>query len=256
LAHTRERKEDLVAQYEEWLKTSRAIFLTEYTGLDMPAIDALRSRVREAGGEFHIIKNTLGKLAFDSAGFEMPEDYLMGSTAIGIAFDDPPAVAKALADFSEENQSVKIKGGFLAGDHMQMEQVIRLATLPPLPVVRGQFLALLMTPATQLTRLLAEPGRQLAQVIKAYADSGAAGAGEAPAAEVADEAPQAEEVPHAAEAAEKAPQAEVVAEDAAPAEEPAASEKAVAEPAEAAEEPADENNESDADAEDGEAADS
>lgn len=243
MAHTRERKEDLVAQYEEWLKTSRAIFFTEYTGLDMPSIDALRSRIREAGGEFHIIKNTLGKLAFDSAGFEMPEDYLMGSTAIGIAFDDPPAVAKALADFSEENQSVKIKGGFLAGDHMQMEQVIRLATLPPLPVVRGQFLALLMTPATQLTRLLAEPGRQLAQVIKAYADNGAAGAGEAPVAE----------------AAEEAPQAEVVTEDVAAAEEPAVTEEAAAEPAEeaeAAEEPADENDESDADAEDGEAADS
>lgn len=243
MAHTRERKEELVAQYEEWLKTSRAIFLTEYTGLDMPAIDKLRTHIRDAGGEFHIIKNTLGKLAFDSAGFEVPEDYLLGSTAIGIAFDDPPAVAKALADFSEENQAVKIKGGFLAGDHMQMEQVIRLATLPPLPVVRGQFLALLMTPATQLTRLLAEPGRQLAQVIKAYADNGAAGPGEAPAAEAAEEAPEAEEV----------------AEEAVSMEEPEASEEGAAEPAEeaeAAEETADENNESDADAEDGEAADS
>ncbi len=243
MAHTRERKEDLVAQYEEWLKTSRAVFLTEYTGLDMPSIDALRTRIREAGGEFHIIKNTLGKRAFESAGLEVPEYYLMGSTAIGIAFDDPPAVAKALADFSEENQAIKIKGGFLAGDHMQMEQVVRLATLPPLPVVRSQFMALLMTPATQLTRLLAEPGRQLAQVIKAYADNGAAGAGAAPVAEAVEEAPAAEEA----------------AEEAAPAEEAAASEEAAAEPAEEAEaaaEPADETNESDAAAEDGETADS
>lgn len=246
MAHTRERKEDLVAQYEEWLKTSRAVFLTEYTGLDMPAIDALRSRIREAGGEFHILKNTLGKLAFDAAGLDVPEDYLAGSTAIGIAFDDPPAVAKALADFSEANEAIKIKGGFLAGDHMQMAQVIRLATLPPLPVVRGQFLALLMTPATQLTRLLAEPGRQLAQVIKAYADNGAAGPGEAQA--VAEEAPPAEEASEAA-AEETAPAAEAEASDAAEADE--ATEKA-----QAAEAPAEDNNESDADAEDGDAADS
>jgi large subunit ribosomal protein L10 len=174
LALSKERKEELVAQYETWIKESRALFLTEYTGLDMPAIDELRKRIREAGGEYHIVKNRLGKLAFASAGYDVPEDYLLGSTAVGIAFEDAPAVAKAIAEFSEENDAVKIKGGYLAGEHVALEQIVRLATLPPMPVVRAQLLAMLTTPATQLARLISEPGRQIAQVLKAFADSGEA----------------------------------------------------------------------------------
>lgn len=174
MALSKERKQELVTQYESWIKESRALFLTEYTGLDMPAIDELRRRIREAGGEYHIVKNRLGKLAFEAAGYELPEDYLVGSTAMGVAFEDAPGVAKAIAEFSNENEVVKIKGGYLAGEHVSLEQIVRLATLPPMPVMRAQLLAMLMTPATQLARLVTEPGRQIAQVLKAYADSGAA----------------------------------------------------------------------------------
>jgi large subunit ribosomal protein L10 len=173
VALSKEKKQELVAQYESWIMDSRAIYLAEYFGLDMPAIDELRAKVREAGGEFHIMKNRLGKLAFKAAGVDIPEEYLTGSTAVGIAFEDAPGVAKALAEFAEDAEIVKIKVGFLAGEHMDHTAVMKLAMLPPLPVVRSQLLALLNTPATQLTRLLAEPGRQLAQVLKAHADQGA-----------------------------------------------------------------------------------
>ena len=156
MALSKERKEKLVSTYESWIKDSRAIFLTEYTGLDMPAIDDLRSKMREAGGEYHVMKNTLGKLAFDAAGYDIPEEDLVGSTAVGVAFEDAPGVAKVLADFAEEGKVVKIKGGYLSGEYMSADEIVRLASLPPLPVVRGQFLALLNTPATQLARLLAE----------------------------------------------------------------------------------------------------
>jgi large subunit ribosomal protein L10 len=174
LALSKEEKQTIVAEYEDWLKKSEAIFLTEYTGLTMPAFDELRKRIREAGGEFHVVKNTLGKVAFKSAGLDVPQEYLLGSTALGIAFSDAPGVAKAIADFAKDKEAVKIKGGFLGSKHLSSQEVVRLATLPPLPVVRAQFLALLNTPATQLTRLLAEPGRRIAQVLKAYADKPAA----------------------------------------------------------------------------------
>lgn len=173
MALSKQKKEELVALYEGWIKDSEAVYLTEYSGLDMPAIDSLRAKVREAGGEFHIVKNRLGKLAFESAGIEVPEEYLTGSTAVGLAFEDAPGVAKALADFAKEAEVVKIKGGYLEGEHLSKEEVTRLATLPPLPVVRSQLLAMFNTPATQLSRILAEPGRQVAQVLKAFADSGA-----------------------------------------------------------------------------------
>jgi large subunit ribosomal protein L10 len=174
LALSKEEKQTIVAEYEGWLKKSEAVFLTEYTGLTMPAFDELRKRVREAGGEYHVMKNTLGKLAFKSAGLDLPAEYLLGSTALGIAFSDAPGVAKAIADFAKEKEAVKIKGGFLGSRHLTSQEVARLATLPSLPVVRAQFLALLNTPATQLTRLLAEPGRRVAQVLKAHAEQPAA----------------------------------------------------------------------------------
>ena len=258
MALSKERKEELVAKYESWLQESEAVFLTEYSGLDMPAIDDLRSRIREAGGEFHIIKNRLGKLAFKAAGYEVPEDYLLGSTAIGVAFEDPPAVAKALAEFGEDNEAIKIKGGYLAGDHLVLEQVVRLATLPPLPAVRAQLLALILTPATQLARLVAEPSRQIAQVIKAYGDQGAAAAGEAEAAaeEPAAEAEAATEEA-AAEAKEAKAEADSPAEEeaAAETEEPAEAESPTEEEADAEEAPADEADQDTGDAPEGESAD-
>jgi large subunit ribosomal protein L10 len=159
LALSKERKNELVAQYEGWLKEGEAVVLTEYTGLDMPSIDKLRQQVRDAGGEFHVIKNTLARIAFDAAGRQVPDEYFAGSTAIAIAFDDPPGVTK---------------GGYLGAQHMTAEELTALAELPPLPVVRSQLLGVLMEPASRLARLLNEPGRQLAQVIKAYSDRGEA----------------------------------------------------------------------------------
>ncbi len=174
MALTKEKKQAIIAEYEEWLKRSEAVFLTEYSGLTMPAFDELRKRIREAGGEFHVVKNTLGKLAFKSAGYEVPDDYMNGSTAVGVAFSDAPGVAKVIADFAKDQEAVKIKGGFLGKQHFTQQEVAKLATLPPLPVVRAQFLAMLNTPASTFVRLVAEPGRRVAQVMKAYADKGAA----------------------------------------------------------------------------------
>jgi large subunit ribosomal protein L10 len=120
------------------------------------------------------MKNTLGKLAFKQAGMDVPPETMQGSTAVGLAFSDAPGVAKAIADFAKGKQAVKIKAGFLGKQFLSSDAVVQLATLPPLPVVRSQLLAMFNTPATQLTRLLAEPGRRVAQVLKAYADKPAA----------------------------------------------------------------------------------
>jgi large subunit ribosomal protein L10 len=176
LALTKERKEELVAQYESWLQESEAIVLTEYTGLNMTQIDELRSKVREAGGEFHVLKNTLAKRAFANVGWDAPEDYFIGSTAIGVALEDPPGIAKAIADTAKDLDFIKIKGGFMGAKIMSSEEIKTLAELPPLPVMQAQLLGVLMAPASKLSRLLAEPSRQLAQVIRAHSDRGEAAA--------------------------------------------------------------------------------
>jgi large subunit ribosomal protein L10 len=174
LAITKERKNELIAHYSEWVSRSKALVLTQYIGMPMKDIDALRVKVREAGGEFHIIKNTLAKLAFEQAGLTVSESQLEGSTAIAFAFADAPALVKALTDFAKSSDFLKIKGGYLETQALTPEGVKALADLPPLPVLRAQLLGTLLAPAGKLVRTLAEPGRMIAAVIKAHAEPEAA----------------------------------------------------------------------------------
>ncbi len=170
MAITKERKNELVAQYSEWVKRSKALVLTQYIGLTMKDIDVLRSKVRENGGEFHIIKNTLAKLAFEQAGLTIQAGQLEGSTAVIFAFSDAPATVKTVTEFVRTSEYLKIKGGYLEKQALTPEGVKALAELPPLPVVRGQLLGMLLAPASKLARTLAEPGRMIAAVIKAHAE--------------------------------------------------------------------------------------
>ena len=171
MAHTKERKEEIVAQYDEWLEKSEAFILTEYIGLTVKDLDKLRASVREAGGEFHIVKNTLIKRLLEEKKLELKDEHYINTTAIGFAFEDPPGLAKALADFAKESDFLKIKAGYLDNNYMAPEEVIALANIPPLPIVRAQLLSTLLAPASTLVRVLAEPGRQIAAVLKAYSDS-------------------------------------------------------------------------------------
>lgn len=170
MAVSKEHKKEIVATYQDWLDKSQAVFLAEYFGLTVKDMDALRAKVREVGGEFHIIKNTLGKLAFEDAGYDVPQEYFLGSTAAGFAFEDAPAMAKALSDFAKDVEFLKIKGGYLEENVLSAEEINALANLPPLPVVQAQLLGTLMAPANQLARIFAEPARQVASVLKAFAD--------------------------------------------------------------------------------------
>jgi large subunit ribosomal protein L10 len=173
LAKSKELKEAMMAEYTEWLGKSQAVVLVEYTGLKMKDLDVIRAKAREAGGEFHIVKNTLAKLALEKAGFKVPAGYDQKSTAIGFAFSDAAGFTKAIAEATKGMEAVKIKGGFLGARALSNDEVKSLANLPPLPVIRAQLLGVLQAPASKLVRTLAEPGRQLAYVVKGYSEKAA-----------------------------------------------------------------------------------
>jgi len=174
LAITKQRKDQLIAQYVEWLNKSQATFVTEYAGLSMKQIDDLRAKVRENGGEFHIVKNTLGKVAFDSVGLKLPQNLLEGSSAVVFAFKDAPDMAKVVTDYARTSEFVKVKGGYLDRRYITAEEVKSLAELPPLPVMRAQLLGTISAPASKLVRTLAEPARRVAAVIKSFAEKDSA----------------------------------------------------------------------------------
>ncbi|HCR70905.1 MAG TPA: 50S ribosomal protein L10 [Anaerolineae bacterium] len=173
LAISKERKEEVLTQYNDWVKRSQAVLLVEYTGTNMKSLDALRAKIRESGGEFHVVKNTLARRVFADNNMELPKDYLVKSTAIAFAFSDPASTAKALKDGTKGNDFVKVKGGFMSGKTLNAAQVNALSDMPPLPVMRATLLGVLQAPASKLVRTVAEPARGLAAVVKAFTEKGA-----------------------------------------------------------------------------------
>lgn len=170
MAISKKRRGELVKQYGALVKKSEALVITSYSGLQVKGIDQLRRKVRDASGEFHVVKNTLAAIAIKEAGLPVPEDLLAGSSAIGFAFSDVPGVAKAISDFAKESEFVKVKGGVMGSKVLDSKQINALATLPPLPVVRAQLLGLINTPATRLTGTIASGVRQVVNVVKAYSE--------------------------------------------------------------------------------------
>ena len=176
MAVSKEHKETTLASYAEWLRKSQAVILVEYTGAKMKDLDGIRAKIRESGGEFHVVKNTLARRAFADGGMSIPSDLLVKSTAILFAFNDPASTAKALTEASKGKEFVKVKGGFMSGQALNPAQVKALADMPPLPVMRAQLLGMLQAPAGKLVRTIAEPARGLAAVIKAFSEKAPAAA--------------------------------------------------------------------------------
>lgn len=171
MAFTKQQKNKLVAQYAEWINQSEGVFVLSYTKMTMKEIDTLRPKVRSAGGEVHVVKNTLIKLALDEVGIAN-KDVFDGLTMVGFAFSDAPALAKVFSEATAKSEIFAIKGGYLDKKALNAAQVKALADLPPLPVMRSILLRTIAAPASKLVRTLAEPARGLAAVINARAQQG------------------------------------------------------------------------------------
>ncbi len=169
MAFTKKQKGDMTAQYTKWMGESQAMFVLDYVGLTMKEVDSLRAKARESGSEVHLVKNTLFARALQDKGLNVPE-FFEGTSLVGFAFNDPPALAKTFTDFIKGSETRKIKGGFLGNDVITGVQVKALADLPPLPVMRATLLGVISAPATKLVRTLVEPARSMAAVVKAYSE--------------------------------------------------------------------------------------
>ena len=169
MAFTKQQKGDMTAQYEKWLKESQAVFVLNYTKMNMKEIDAFRTKVRESGSEVHLVKNTLFERALEAQGYAKAS-FFEGTSLVGFAFNDAPALAKTFTDATKGNDTIKVKGGFLGKELISAVQIKALADLPPLPVMRATLLGTISAPASKLVRTLAEPARSLAAVIQAYTE--------------------------------------------------------------------------------------
>lgn len=171
MAISRERKEELVEEYKELLQRSAGIIISSHSGLTVNAAEELRSKIRQVGGEFHIVKNSLMKLAMEGEGVPIPDGSLEGTTAVGFADEDIPGVAKAIVDLSKEAEVVRIKAGIVRGSVYDNKQIERLAELPSLNVLQAQLLGLIEAPASKLAGVMQGSVRQVVDVVKAYSET-------------------------------------------------------------------------------------
>jgi large subunit ribosomal protein L10 len=171
LAISKEKKEELVAQYKDLIGQSRALILTEYKGMAVNDMEGLRSKIREADGAFYVTKNTLLKLALEEAGTTVPEDLLIGQVATGFALGETPALAKILVNYADSADNLVIRGGIMETSILSKEQVESLAKLPSLEEVQAQIIGLISAPARNLATIVANGVRQVVNVVDAYAKS-------------------------------------------------------------------------------------
>ncbi len=171
MAISRQRKKDIVTEYKELMSRSQAVILTSYSGLSVRDTEKLRRRIGEVGGEFHIVKNRLMSRAFEEVGLPLPEGGLQGTTAMGFAMEDIPAVAKIIVDLTRENEGLKVKGGVVEGLVYDLAQVERIADLPPVPVLRAQLLSTLQAPAGGVVGIIAASMRQIVNLLQAQLES-------------------------------------------------------------------------------------
>ena len=124
----RTEKEQLVTELTEKIKGAQALYYTDFTGLNVKRMTDLRRRLRKAGVEYVVIKNTLALRAVNESG--LTGSRLKGPTGVVVA-KDPVAAAKLLSDFARENeQRPAVKGGMLGGLQIDEAQVKRMATMP------------------------------------------------------------------------------------------------------------------------------
>lgn len=134
-----EKKLEAVAFLKDRFEKVQDYFFTDYRGLTVSQITELRGKLREKGAEYRVVKNNYAKIAFGQLEHQGLEDYLVGPTAIALAGDDSGAVAKVLLEF-EKDSPMEVKGGLIAGDLFDIEQVKAYSKLPG----REQLVAMLM----------------------------------------------------------------------------------------------------------------
>lgn len=168
MAFTKDEKKELIANYEKWLRESHASYVMAFQNMSVQDIEALRAEARETNSEFHVVKNTLMNIALKNVGFENA-GFFDEASIVAFAFENAPSMAKIVGKAASMEQFT-IKGGYMDGSPIDANQIMALAKLPPLPQMRAQLLAMIMAPASQMARTIAEPARQVAAVLKAYSE--------------------------------------------------------------------------------------
>lgn len=169
----RAEKKFISQEYILRLNASPFFIVVDYTKMTVLQFTELRKRLQNAGAEVHVVKNSIFRIAAKEAGVAELNGSLAGQIAVVTGQKDVSAAAKVVKSFQAEFDKPKLKFGYLNNQRLEAKDVVALADLPSIEVLRGKLLGVLQAPAQKLAALINTPGSQLARVIKAKADKGA-----------------------------------------------------------------------------------
>ncbi len=148
-------KKAIVSGLSARLKDAASGVLVDYAGISVADDTSLRRKMREEKVEYTVVKNTLLRFAIDDAGYSELDPLLSGTTSLATSVDDPLAPARITSEYAEKLQDCfEIKGGFMNGEVISVDEITALAKIPPLPVLQAQFLGTMLAPITSLAVVL------------------------------------------------------------------------------------------------------
>lgn len=166
----RREKEKIVADFSKKVEGLQAIVLANYIGLNVEQMNSLRRRLKEERIDFHVVKNTLMRLAFEGTELQGLNNYFEGPTAMAISYGDPATLAKIFSDFTKNQPSFEIKVAMVQGRILPPEELKTLATMPSIEVLFAQILAGIQGPAQQVGGAILGALQQIIAIIQARVD--------------------------------------------------------------------------------------
>lgn len=159
-------KKVVVEEIKGKLQNAKGVVLADYRGLNVAEVTKLRTKLREAGVEYRVLKNTMTRIAAHDLGINGLDPFLEGPTAIAFG-TDPVAPAKVISDFAKTNKNLEIKAGLLEGKVIDFEGVKALADLPPREVLLTQVVTGMQAPLVGMVNVLQGPLRKAVYALDA-----------------------------------------------------------------------------------------
>ena len=160
-----------VIELTEKLEKAKAIYFTDYLGLDVGSVTELRKMFFEQEIEFCVAKNTLIKLAAENNKIEGLEDFLSGPTALAISYDEPTKPAKVIKKFAKEHEKPEVKGILFEGEVLQNDRFESIASLPSREELLSHFVGTIQSPLSGLVRILNASMSNMVYVLTNLKDS-------------------------------------------------------------------------------------
>ena len=163
-------KQAIVAALTEKLQGSVAGVIVDYSGITVAEDTEMRRKLRENNVDYAVVKNTLLRFAINNSGLEELDPLLNGTTSLAVSVDNPVAPAKIIKEYADKlNGRFEIKGGFMDGKVISLDEVNALASIPALPVLQAQVLGTMLAPITSFAVVIKAIAEKLGGPVEAEA---------------------------------------------------------------------------------------